>query len=232
MKKIIVACFAHPDDEAFGTSGMLYKAARSGSDVHLVLVTDGCEGCNPDGCDDLAAARLKEWQKSGRLMGAASLKSFGYKDGTLCNNLYLEVAGKLLNHSKEILAAYDEPTELTYLTYDPGGVTGHLDHIAVSMISTYAYHKLKDDLPENCMDLKLMYACLSKDVIPKVDLSWLYMPAGRDKEQIDKIVNVSDIYDKKIEIMKAHTSQRADMERLLSRGQDAVACECYWYLRD
>ncbi len=229
MKKILFGVFAHPDDEAFGPSGMLYKAASSGTDVHLILVTDGGAGVNSAGHEDLAAVRLKEWQASGALIGAKSMEALGYKDGTLNNNLYLEIAEKLIDHIKQTITDYDEPTELTMLTIDPGGLTGHLDHIAVSMMATFTYLKLRDEPPAGCDVGKLKYACISDEVMPSANTNWLYMPAGRQNSECDEVIDVSDIFDKKVEIMQAHATQKHDMDSLLSRGREAVAVEYYWY---
>jgi N-acetyl-1-D-myo-inositol-2-amino-2-deoxy-alpha-D-glucopyranoside deacetylase len=43
-KLILVAIFAHPDDEAFGTGGTLAKYAHEGVDVHLITATLGEAG--------------------------------------------------------------------------------------------------------------------------------------------------------------------------------------------
>lgn len=232
MKKILFGVFAHPDDEAFGPSGMLYNAAQDGTEVHLIVVTDGAAGVNSADYADLAAVRLSEWHASGNLIGAKTMKALGYGDGTLSNNLYLEIAQKLIEHIRESITEYAEPTELTILTIDPCGITGHLDHIAVSMMGTYAYLKLRDEPPRACTVGKLKYACIANEIAPSANTNWLYMPAGREKSQCDEIVDVNDIYDKKVEIMRAHATQKHDMESILSRGRESVATECYWYYKD
>lgn len=232
MKQAVFGVFAHPDDEGFGPSGTLYKAAQAGSDVHLTLLTGGDAGRNPDGHTDLAAARLEEWRKSGSLIGAASMKSFGYKDGTLCNNVYLEIAGKLLDHMRDILSSYRGPVEFSVITTDPNGITGHLDHIAASLVATYAYIKLRDNPIQDVTAGTLKYACINRMFVPRADVSWIYMPAGRTDEFIDETVDISDAWDKKLEIMRAHASQREDMEWILSRGKEALAREYFWYFKD
>ena len=40
----LMAVFAHPDDEAFGTGGTLARYAAEGCDVHLVTATRGEAG--------------------------------------------------------------------------------------------------------------------------------------------------------------------------------------------
>ena len=44
MEKKLLALFAHPDDEAFGTGGTLAKYAAEGDDVYLVTATRGEAG--------------------------------------------------------------------------------------------------------------------------------------------------------------------------------------------
>ncbi len=60
MNKIIVGIFAHPDDEAFGCSPTLIKEASEGSEIHLITLTAGENGCNPDGHNSLGDIRLEE----------------------------------------------------------------------------------------------------------------------------------------------------------------------------
>ena len=64
MKKVIFGIFAHPDDESFGPSGTLLKLRRSGYDLHLIVLTDGEAGVNPDGIENLGEVRLQEWRRS------------------------------------------------------------------------------------------------------------------------------------------------------------------------
>ena len=49
-KRTLLAIYAHPDDEAFGTGGTLSKYAQSGVDVHLITATLGEAGqvANPN----------------------------------------------------------------------------------------------------------------------------------------------------------------------------------------
>jgi len=42
--RVLLAVFAHPDDESFGPGGTLAKYAREGADVWLVCATDGAAG--------------------------------------------------------------------------------------------------------------------------------------------------------------------------------------------
>ena len=53
IRLTLMAVFAHPDDEAFGTGGTLAKYAAQGCDVYLVTATRGEAGqiAEPDLAD-------------------------------------------------------------------------------------------------------------------------------------------------------------------------------------
>lgn len=231
MRQVIYACFAHPDDEAFGPSGTLYKAAQAGAAVHLILITGGDAGRNSDGHKDLGAIRLEEWQQSARLIGASSTTALGYKDGELCNNRYLAIAGQVLHYISTTMAGYPD-AELTLISNDPNGITGHLDHITASLVATYAYLKLREQPDRRWQLGQLKYVCLPDTLMPRASTDWLYMPRGRRPEEIDEITDISDISDKKLEIMKVHYSQRKDMEANLRRSDDMLKHEYFMYYKD
>jgi LmbE family N-acetylglucosaminyl deacetylase len=229
MKHVLFGIFAHPDDEGFGPSGTLYKLAHGDTDVHLICLTNGAAGTNGGNHEDLGAVRLQEWHIAGELIGAKTMEHFGYKDGCLSNCVYLEIVEKIQTHIGDILRDYSGPVELEFMTFDPNGLSGHLDHIAASLITTYVYHNLKQQPPKDTSLGKLKYFCLSEKVAPDADLSWLYMPKGRPEAQIDECIDVSDVYDHKLEIMKAHTTQAQDMEMILERHGEHLKRECFWF---
>ena len=220
MKKVLIGIFAHPDDEGFGPSGSLYKAAQNGTDVHLLLATKGNAGVNCDNCEELGTVRLEEWHRSGALIGAKTMHCFNYEDGKLCNDIYLELAEKILEKISGITGSYVQEVELELLTFDQNGLSGHLDHVAISLITTFVYEKLKDDPIPNTTLGKLRYYCVCQHFSPKASTSWIFMPAGRTPEEIDEIIDISDVYEQKLEIMRAHKTQRDDMEMILSRYGD------------
>lgn len=228
MKNVLFGIFAHPDDEAFGPSASLYLASSKGTDVHLVLVTDGEAGTNADGYENLGKVRLKEWEESGRRMGVSSQIALHYTDGSLSNNLYHEIAKKIFEFITKTIATYSEPIELELLTFDHDGITGHLDHIAVSYITTHVYLKLHEqDLPSAKLG-KLKYYCLPKSIARSASNHWLYEACGKPLNDIDEVVDYSDVIEKKLHIMQAHYSQRHDMQQVLLKLSDKAnpACTC------
>lgn len=68
----------------------------------------------------LAAIRSRELQTSAKAIGAKEVHFLGYKDGSLCNNLYHEIAEK-------IDALCEKLNVRLLITQEPRGVSGHLD---------------------------------------------------------------------------------------------------------
>lgn len=221
MKQLLFGIFAHPDDEAFGPSAYLYRRAQAGTDVHLILVTDGAAGRN-EGYPDLAATRYQEWLESGRRIGAASNKALGYADGSLCNQVYLDICGKILTHIAETRKKYNEPVTLDFITFEERGITGHIDHIAVSFMATYVFEKLKrKPLPKTTIGT-LRYYCLPRAMVAECNCDWLYMPAGRTAAEIDETDCYTELADTKLHIMRAHASQKKDMEAVIKNHELAA----------
>lgn len=219
-KKIIVGVFAHPDDEAFGPSGYLYMQSQAGVDVHLLLVTDGATGVN-NGYDDLAATRHDEWKRAGRIMGVASQNTLGYADGTLSNNNYETICDEIKSHVKKIVESYDEKIKIDFLTLDPNGITGHIDHVFVSSVTTCAYVRLKKEC-HGCMEIgTLRYSCIPRSFAPEPRMEWLLAPMGRSSDEIDETIDIRSVKDIKRSIMRCHQSQLHDVEAAIAMQDNA-----------
>ena len=217
--------FAHPDDEAFGPAGYLYQSAQAGMDVHLVAITDGEAGHN-EGYQNLAEVRLSEWIESCKRIGTKSNYALHYPDGGLCNNLYIEIVDKLSKQIIETVKNYHEKVELEFVTYEPRGVTGHLDHIAVSYMTTFVYEKLKKFTPENIILGKLRYYCMPKEIVAECNCNWVYMPCGCNRDEIDERVSFKEVAEQRLHIMEAHESQKKDMQEVLKLNIDS---DCFMF---
>jgi N,N'-diacetylchitobiose non-reducing end deacetylase len=197
--KPLVCIFAHPDDEALGPGGTIAKFAEE-REVYLVCITDGSEGMGKG--SKLAEIRKKELLRSSKILGVKKVEFLNYKDGSLCNSLYHEIAQKLT----DILNKYGPDT---LLTFELRGISGHLDHIAASLITTYVFYKL--DFVK-----KIMYLCELKEAMDQ-DLDYfIYQPPGYNRKDIDYTVDIKKTWDKQVQAMKAHKSQIDDVEKVLS----------------
>ncbi len=202
MKKLIAfAIFAHPDDESFGPSGTIALLSQT-HDVYLLCATKGEAGENSSHKKGtIFDIREKELKKSAEILGIKEVFFLGFKDGELRNNIYHQVAD-------EIQKYVDKLKPSLFLTVEPHGVSGHLDHIAISFISTFVYRRSPSvkEIWYNCIDR--LQSMGTRDY-------FVYFPPGYKNEDIDKVIDVSAVWDKKIQAIQAHESQIKDGKRIL-----------------
>lgn len=217
MKRVIFGIFAHPDDEAFLPSGSLLKWVSQGGQLHLICATRGEKGQNPDNVADLGATRETEWRTAGQLMKASSQTQLGYPDGELSNNLFHKLASDVEHSIEESLSKLSEPSQIDIVTYEECGITGHLDHIAVSYVSSYVFMQLQPRLSSKGHQTRLLYACACRAIAPAADTSFVFMPKGHAHRDIDITEDVSEVLELKREVMRAHKSQRSDGEKIIQQ---------------
>jgi len=80
-----LAIVAHPDDAEFQCGGTLAKWARSGCDVHHLVLTDGSKGTWDPHVDqaELIGRRRREQEEASRRLGGASVTFLDLVDGEL-----------------------------------------------------------------------------------------------------------------------------------------------------
>ncbi|MBI2328026.1 PIG-L family deacetylase [Candidatus Curtissbacteria bacterium] len=195
--KTLVAVFAHPDDEAFGPAGTLVKLAKK-NDIYILCATRGEAGGDHQ---ELAKIREKELLKSAAILGVREVYFLGFADGTLSNSIYHKLAEKIEEKIKIL-----QPD--TLLTFEPRGISGHIDHIVVSLVTTYVFNKLS-------VVNKLLYYCISDQERKLIKDYFIYFPPGYKKSEIDEIVDINDVWPTKLAAMMAHKTQRSDAEKIL-----------------
>ncbi len=132
----LMAVLAHPDDET--TLGpLLAKYAHEGHPVYLVMLTSGQKGVTPNtnlpAGDRLGAAREEELRASAAKLGIRAPIFLGYQDqGISSPPLMEEIAGKL----RKLI---DDLKPEVLITWGPDGLTGHVDHRAVSNITSQVF---------------------------------------------------------------------------------------------
>ena len=201
MKKEKLVCvFAHPDDESFGPSGTIAKFADRG-EVYIICVTNGNDKTNGR-IKNLSQKRKKELKKAATILGVKKVFFLGYEDGELRNDLYHEVAAKI---EKILLKIKPD----TLMTFELRGISGHIDHVFCSMVTSYLFQKLP-------FVRKLLYAVTTKDVSDNMKNYFIYFPDGYEKSEVDLVVDVSKYWSQKIQSVKAHKSQKKDVEQILA----------------
>jgi len=196
-KKPVLVVIAHPDDEAFGPSGLIAKISST-YNVHLVCVTDGAFSGKK-----YKIVRYKELEKSAQILGVKKIHYLHFNDGSLSNNLYHEVADKITAIAKRVHPKF-------MITMELRGVSGHLDHVAVAMISSYVYRNMES------IDA-ILYHVARKEVSSAMQDYFIYFPPGFEKKDVDLVVDVSEVFDKKIAAAKCHETQIQDVLRVTKR---------------
>lgn len=198
--KNLVCVFAHPDDESFGPGGTIAKLSRK-FNIYILCATKGDAGQSSIKSKDIGNIRAGELRKAAKILGVKKVYFLGFKDGTLSNNLYHKLASKIEQKLKKL------KPEIV-ITFEPRGISGHIDHITVSMVTMFVVQKLK-------FVRKVWQYCRLENFDKFVKNYFIYFPRGYKKSQVQKIVKTKSVWNVKIAAMKAHKSQQADIERIL-----------------
>ena len=149
----LLACFAHPDDEAFPVGGALAAHASRGISVRLVTTTLGEEGeiRQPGSAtrETIGSVRRNELARSVQTLGLADHMVLNYRDsgmdGTPSNQhpkAFINVPADVV--VEQLVEQIRDFRPQVVLTFEPGGLYGHPDHIAISRHTTEAFHKAAD----------------------------------------------------------------------------------------
>jgi LmbE family N-acetylglucosaminyl deacetylase len=124
----ILGIWAHPDDEAYLSAGLMAQASREGRRVACVTATRGEEGSWDEDrwpSDRMGEIREAELLRSLEILGVGEHHWLDYRDGT-CADVDREEA------MEKLVPIVEEVRPDTVLTFGPEGMTGHGDHKAVS----------------------------------------------------------------------------------------------------
>jgi LmbE family N-acetylglucosaminyl deacetylase len=208
----VLAVWAHPDDEAFTSAGLLAEHARRGARVVVVTATLG-----EHGTDDprrwpparLAARRREELRRSLTCLGAHELHLLGFEDGA-CESV--DATGAIVDIMRQVRP------DLT-VTFGPDGLTGHPDHRAVSRWVTDAWRATN-------ADGALWYTTVTPEfeerwaaVNEQIGL-WYDDPRVLSTPQDELVSSVTlsaGALRMKVAALRAHHTQTARMVRLLGR---------------
>jgi LmbE family N-acetylglucosaminyl deacetylase len=135
---MLLAIFAHPDDESFAAAGTLARYHREGRRTALVTVTDGEAGkvtnVRADDRREVGELRRRELLAAAGVLGVDQVFTLGLPDGGLDtwsgDALVSELVGLIRRVRPEII-----------LTFGPeGGPNTHADHRAICRATTAAFH--------------------------------------------------------------------------------------------
>ncbi|MBI4130094.1 PIG-L family deacetylase [Candidatus Roizmanbacteria bacterium] len=211
MKKLL-CIFAHPDDESFGPGGTLALWAKQGVDIYLLCATKGELGNNGTG-RKTEEIREEELHAAAKILGIGKVEFLGYFDGKICNHEVVRLQKELMKQINKI-----KPDAL--MTFDLNGASGHIDHVSVASATTYAFHKTSS--PK-----ELYYFTYLKSYTDQVADYFIHFPEGKKSEAVDEIVNIEDVWEKKLAAMHAHQSQIQDVKQILKILNNLPKEECF-----
>ena len=153
MNPTLLAVFAHPDDESFGSGGTLAKYAANGTRVVLACATRGEVGEISDPAlavrEALGDVREAELRTACAALGVHELRLLGYRDSGMVGapenddpRCYHRADPEAA--TRQLVALVRECRPQVIITFDPSGGYGHPDHIAVSRHTTAAFDMAGD----------------------------------------------------------------------------------------
>ena len=247
-RRTLLGVFAHPDDESFGTGGLLARYVAEGAHVSLVCATNGEVGEISDPSlatpETLGDVRVGEMENAARVLGISELIMLGYRDsgmpGTPDNNDPRAFAqatdGEVVSRLVGIIRRLRPQV---VVTFDPNGGYGHPDHISIHLHTVAAFHAAGDPARypgegAPWQPARLFYSAIPRSAFKEmrehmksagIDTSdferFEEAVIGWDDDQINVIMDVSDMIDIKWEALQCHRTQLGG-ENFFSRMPEAV----------
>ncbi|MBA3739275.1 MAG: PIG-L family deacetylase, partial [Actinobacteria bacterium] len=150
MTLTLVTVFAHPDDETFSVGGSVAAAVDAGARVIAICATRGEVGEIADPtlatAETLGQVREAELRAACAELGVHDVRFLGYRDSGMDGTPENAHPRAFANAPDDevvgaISAQLEELRPDVVVTFEPGGVYGHPDHIKVSRCATLAYDR-------------------------------------------------------------------------------------------
>lgn len=195
----ILVVLAHPDDETFRCGGTLARLARRDVGVHLLCATRGEAGScgKPPLChrEELPAVREQELRCACAPLGIEPPCLLGYRDGALAEVDEKEAVAQVMGILREL-----QPQVL--LTWPPDGLSGHVDHMAVSRWTSQAFCRAAA-LGRNA-PAALYHLAVPSSVAKALGLAHLH---AIPDEEVTLAVDVTAAWEQKAAAIRCHRSQ-------------------------
>ena len=191
---------AHPDDVDFGAAGTIAGWVDAGVEVTYLVVTDGdAGGFDPTvPRDEIPGIRRAEQEAAAAVLGVKDVRFLGYPDGRLVVSIELR---------RDISRAIREVRPQRLVCQSPERnyqriYASHPDHLAAGEAALCAVYP----------DARNAFAhteLLAEEGLDPwaVQETWLMSSAGAGHH-----VDVTDVFDRKLEAIRSHASQMTDVE--------------------
>ena len=221
----VLAVFAHPDDEGFGSGGTLAMLSSLGASITLVCATNGDVGEISDPAlatpETLAEVRQGELRRAMAVTGIGDIRFLNYRDSGMVgtadnehpNSLHMAEDGVVVERVAAVLREVDPDL---VMTHDPTGGYGHPDHKAICRHTTRAWEEWRRDesgkgalyyaaFPRSFFR-RMWQEMLDRGISPpfaSMDVDSL----GTPDDEVTTTVDVGAVVDTKIESLNCHQTQ-------------------------
>jgi len=211
--RTLLGVWAHPDDEAYLTAGLMLEHVARGDRVVLVTATLGERGTSDPVAwppSRLAPHRHAELIASLAVLGVHDLRLLGFEDGG-CDTV---------DGTDLVIEQIEDVRPDVIVTFGPDGMTGHPDHRAVSRWTTDAWRSTGSGA-------ELWYAT----VTPQFHEEWgpvnealgLWadqpVPPSTARHDLHHLIELSEAQlDAKMAALAEHHSQTAPLAELMGTG--------------
>jgi len=214
QKKVLLAIFAHPDDETTVTP-VLARYAAEGHDVYLAIATDGRYGGTahagiPEG-DSLAAERMKELACAAEKLGIKPPISFGLHDQLKMQGGFGPIHEQLDSLRSDVTKLFTDLQPDAVITWPASGWSGHHDHRLVGSVVTEVF----ESIDWKGKPAQLYYPGIPTGKLPPqggpfatMDSTWLTV----------KVTSDSIAYAKAMQSLYCHRSQYTEDQMNQMRG--------------
>lgn len=220
-RPVLLAVWAHPDDESYLGAGLMAEIARRHGRVINVTATAGEHGTDdPDRWPPaaLAAHRLGELDRALGALGAGTLEVLGFADGA-CDRVPTEIGASRVREMVE----HHRPDVV--LSFGDDGVTGHPDHRAVATWTRRA----AGATPLLCTAAGAAWPQHCVDRMRSVGAFWPGFPKRQPIAGSIRVDLGGELLVRKLAALRCHAHQVEPIESLLGadRFRELAASEAY-----
>lgn len=229
----LLLSLAHPDDESFGSGGLIARYVAEGAEVSYICATNGDVGTiKPEflqGFNSVAERRLMELDCASAKLGLKHVVKLGYKDSGMMGSETSQDSACLWQAPQaevtcRVVEVIRELQPQVVITFNKYGGYGHPDHIAIQRATTEAFF-----LAGNASYLtsglfpytpqKLYYTSVPTNVL-RVGIAWLRLQ-GKDprKMGVNQDIDLQAVLDN-VEPAHAHI----DIRNYYTVWDEANAC--------
>jgi LmbE family N-acetylglucosaminyl deacetylase len=240
MRRTLLVALAHPDDETFGSGGVMARAVDEGHRVVIVCATRGEAGEIADPTlatpATLGAVRERELRDAARALGVSDVRFLGFRDSGMAGTPENAHPDALVNAPadevvRRLVREIRDARPDVLVTFEPGGIYGHPDHMAISRHATAAADAAADPARWPAAGEPHRVARVYHVAVPRSALvAWRDLAASQGvqwgfgdpaliekaftDEEIDAAVDVSPWLERKKAAVAAHATQLGTVEKM------------------